>query len=129
LFGRIADAIPLRTAFVGAIALQTLGWGAMLFDPGAGLLTAIAVTMGLSAGGRLPVWSAMLAAVFGVRSFGRAMGLMGPMMLPVAFAGPPLAGYIHDQTGSYQLAFQLGLGLLIAAAAFAFTLRLPKHGA
>lgn len=128
-FGRIADSIPLRTAFISAIALQTIGWSGLLFDPGAGLLTAIAIALGLSAGGRLPVWSAMLAAVFGVRSFGRAMGLMGPMMLPVAFAGPPLAGYVHDRTGSYELGFQLGVVVLLAAIAAAFTLRLPKHAA
>ena len=44
---------------------------------------------------------------------------MGPMMLPVAFAGPPLATFIQDQTGSNQLAFQIGLALLLAAAALA----------
>lgn len=127
LFGRISDRVPLRTAFVSAIGLQALGWSGLLFDPGAGWLTVSVITMGLSAGGRLPVWSAMLASVFGVRSFGRAMGLMSPMMLPLTFAGPPLAGYVHDETGSYQLAFQIGLGVLLAAAAVAFTLRLPKR--
>ena len=64
----------------------------------------------------------MLASAFSGRSFGRAMGLMGPMMLPFTFVGPPLAGYIQDQTGSYQLAFQLGLAALVTAAALAFTL-------
>ena len=69
----------------------------------------------------------MLAAVFGVRSFGRAMGLIGPMMLPLTFAGPPLAGYIQDETGSYVFAFQIGIAVLAVAAVVASTLRLPKH--
>jgi MFS family permease len=128
LFGRIADRIALRSAFVAAVALQTLAWSGLLLEPSVPLLLAIGVSMGLSSGGRLPVWGAMVAAAFGARSFGRAMGLMGPVMLPLAFAGPPLGGWIHDRTGSYDLALQAGLGVLVVAGLLAWGLRLPRPG-
>ena len=48
---------------------------------------------------------------------------MGPMMLPLTFAGPPLAGYIQDETGSDVFAFQIGIAVLAVVAS---TLRLSK---
>lgn len=127
LFGRIADRVALRTAFLAAIGLQMLAWSGLMLAPDEALLFVLGITMGLSAGGRLPVWNAMVAAAFGAGSFGRAMGLMSPIMLPLSFAGAPLGGWIHDRTGSYDLAFQGGLVVLVVAALLACSLRLPAR--
>ena len=36
--------------------------------------------MGLAAGGILPVWGALMAAIFGVANVGRSMGLQAPII-------------------------------------------------
>jgi MFS family permease len=72
--------------------------------------------MGLAAGGMLPVWGAMVAAAFGVASYGRVMGLIMPVISVFSFPGPVLAATSIDETGSYQMAMR-GFVLAIAVAA------------
>ena len=49
------------------------------------------------------------------------MALMTPLMTPLNMAGMAYPGLIYDRTGSYDLAFQISLGLLgLAAVCLAF---------
>jgi MFS family permease len=80
-------------------------------------LVAGSLILGLGGGGMLPVWSSLLAQVYGVLNYGRVMGLMAPVLLPFNLLTPPLAGWVRDISGSYDLAFMGFVLLLLLAVA------------
>ena len=126
LFGILADKVPLRAALWLAMGLMAGALIVMLSVSGYAGLAAGCVLLGFAAGGQLPVWGAMVAKGFGRRSFGRALGIMNPAMMPITLVGPPLAGRIFDRTGSYDLAFQVYLGALVVGALVLLPLRFPQ---
>ena len=64
---------------------------------------------------------AVSGKAFGRFSFGSVLGLMRPVQVPLHAVGIPLAAWIRDTTGSFEIAFWIFLGvyavscLLIAA--------------
>jgi MFS family permease len=78
------------------------------------VLTLGVVCVGLSGGGLLPLLGLIFGARFGVASFGRVMGLV-MLSLTVGSAGPLLAGWLYDLTGSYDAAFMLFLAMFLPA--------------
>ena len=125
LFGVIADRIELRLGLGAAIVLLLLGLA--IYGVGNSYLHLLvaSVFVGIAAGGMLPVWGSLMAVLFGTANYGRAMGLMSPVMMPLVVFGSPFAGWIFDVTGDYTLAFTVfGVALLVALLALA-QLRLP----
>lgn len=116
-FGSIADRIEPSLAFAGAILLAATAQLLLLGEADYARLLVASGLLGLSTGGMLPVQGALIARAFGPDAFGRAMGLMMPVMMPLNLASVPFAGWARDATGSYQLAFQVYLGVFIAALA------------
>lgn len=117
-FGTIADRVDLRAGLAAAMLLVILGLVAYLLAESYTVLLLGSVALGLAAGGMLPVWGALLAVLFGAANYGRVMGMMNPVIMPLTLLGPPLAGMVFDATGSYQFAFTgfivaLLLGLLL----------------
>jgi nitrate/nitrite transporter NarK len=49
----------------------------------------------------------MRARYFGRRHFGAIAGISRMLSVPVGVVGPVLAGWIYDETGSYEIAFTL----------------------
>jgi hypothetical protein len=82
-------------------------------------ITLACLPLGLAAGGLLPIWGAMVAQGFGSADYGRALGLINPVMMPFTFTGPPAAGWVFDTTGNYDWAFAAFLVALAVAAAVA----------
>jgi MFS family permease len=82
--------------------------------------------MGLGVGGIMPLWGALTGACFGRAIFGRAMGLMTPLMLPFNLAGAPVAAYAFDRTGSYTLVLSAFLGTFVLGAIVISLLRIPR---
>jgi MFS family permease len=72
-----------------------------------------------------PLAGALIGAAFGRYRFGRIMGLMNPLMLPIRVLGIPYAGWIYDRTGSYEIAFLTFVGLCALSIAVLAFLRLP----
>jgi MFS family permease len=126
LFGWLADRIPLNLGLWAAIGLTAAAVAVMTTEPELPVLVASAALMGLAAGGILPVWGALMAQIFGVANFGRAMGFQAPFITAGALAGLAVVGRIRDQTGSYVLAFQIFVGVLCMAAAVLVLLRMPE---
>ena len=54
-----------------------------------------------------------ISSTLGSRSFGSASGLLRFVEMPWALMASPIAGLIYDQTGSYQIAFQVLAGLML----------------
>ncbi|HPG25967.1 MAG TPA: MFS transporter, partial [Myxococcota bacterium] len=86
-----------------------------------------AVLLGISSGGMLPVWGALVAAVFGVARFGQVMGLMGPVIGLLVAPGYTVAGAIREATGSYVPVLQVFIAVLVVALGLVAFLRVPQR--
>jgi len=75
-----------------------------------------AVCLGLGIGAAGPVFYATVADLFQGRHFGAILGTITTGFALGGATAPWLAGYLHDITKSYFLAFFILLGSLIASA-------------
>jgi MFS family permease len=87
----------------------------------------MSIVGGLSFGGFLPMWGALIGMCYGRESFGRVMGLMAPVMGPLNWLVFPLTGWVRDTTGSYDLAWVAFIGALALAALLLAFLRPPER--
>jgi MFS family permease len=126
LFGWVADRIEKRVATGIAIGLQGAGVFLILNVTGYVPLLCAGAVFGLGMGGIVPLWGALIGASFGRQVFGRVMGLMSPVMIPVMSVGIPYAGWIFDRTGSYAIAFRTFVGVYALAAVVLAALRIPE---
>jgi MFS family permease len=126
LFGWIADRIDKRLVLGCATGLQGLGIVLILNAEQYHMLLLAGTVYGLGMGGMPPLAGALIGAAFGRYQFGRMMGLMNPLMLPIRVLGIPYAGWIFDRTGSYQIAFLTFVGLCVLSILVLAFLRLPE---
>jgi MFS family permease len=126
LFGWIADRIDKRQTLWCATGLQGLGIVLILNAEQYHLLLLAGTVYGLGMGGMPPLAGALIGAAFGRYRFGRMMGLMNPLMLPIRVLGIPYAGWVFDSTGSYEIAFLTFIGLCAISILVLFLLRLPE---
>lgn len=125
LFGLAADKFSLRAALWTAQALVALAFLALAQATSQPLMIIGASLLGLAAGGMLPVWGALMAQVFGLASYGRAMGLMGPLITLCVMPSYTLIGRMFDTYASYTPALYVFTGFCLAAALLLLPLRLP----
>ena len=116
MFGMAADRVNLKKGLWLAHLLLCVAFLILLVEPGYDVLMVAAIFFGLSTGGLLPVWNAMMARVFGVASFGRAMGAMGPIITLSILPAYALVGHFFDTTGSYTLGLYVFTGVILLAA-------------
>ncbi len=111
-FGSLGDRLDHRYLYWLAAGFMSAAMLILQGRPPVWLLTVGVICVGLAGGGILPMMGLVFGARFGLASFGRVMGLV---MLTITFgaAGPLAAGWIHDATGSYDLAFLLFMGLFV----------------
>lgn len=126
LFGSAADRIDLKHGLWAAHVLLLLAFGLLLLEPPYWLLLVAATCFGLSTGGLIPVWNAIVARLFGVASFGRAMGAMAPVITLCILPAYTVLGSLTDSTGSYSAGLLLFSGVIAVAAALLVPLRLPQ---
>ena len=127
LFGVAADMLNHKLALWAAQLLVTAGFVVLALEPSYPLIVLACVSIGLAAGGMLPVWGALIAHIFGLQSYGRAFGLMGPIITLFVMLGFPLAGRLYDVTGSFSLCLWIFSALMAVAATLLVPLRLPRE--
>ena len=127
LFGVAADIIGHKLALWTAQLLLCAGYALFALEPSYVLIVTACASIGLAAGGMLPVWGALIAQIFGLQSYGRAFGLMGPIITVLVMLGFPLAGRLYDVTGSFSLGLWISSGLMVVAAILLVPLRLPRE--
>lgn len=115
VFGSLADRAPLKVLLACSMAFTALALLLLSTQPGVHGLVLASVLLGLSAGGMLPVWGALLPHLFGLASYGRVMGLMMPIIAITTSIGLQAMGLLYDQTLSYELATQVFAGLVLVA--------------
>jgi MFS family permease len=112
LFGAVADRIDMRYGLATAVVLIICGIGLFLLGTGYTHFVVASAVLGLSVGGILPVWGAMIATLFGAGNYGRVMGLMSPIPALTVVLTVPLTGFLFDRTGAYLAPFSLQIALL-----------------
>ncbi len=124
-FGWLMDRIEHRWVFaLAAVGMAASLWLVTVVPPE--LLVAVVAALGLFIGGVLPIKGTMVAHTFGGSHYGRAVGLMSPLLMTSSLA-PVLVGWLRDFTGSYGAVF-LGLALAVlpgVVLAFWFAGRRP----
>jgi len=126
LVGFLVDRIDKRIASWSVLGVLIGGWVALVLAPSYSALLVASVGMGLGVGGIMPLWGSLTGACFGRAIFGRAMGLMTPLMLPFNLAGAPIAAYAFDRTGSYTLVLSAFLANFVLSALVVSLLRIPR---
>ena len=126
LFGRLVDLVDPRFAIWTSFGTQLAGLLVIMQEPGYAGLVAGAAVFGLGMGGVIPLQGAVAGLAFGRLSFGTALGLMRPVQFSLNLIGIPLAGWIYDTTGSYDLAWRFFCGVYIAAGLGVAALRVQR---
>lgn len=126
MFGVAADRLGHKLALWSAQLLVAVGFAVLAMEPSYPVILLACVSIGLAAGGMLPVWGAFIADVFGLQSYGRAFGLMAPIITVFVMVGFPLTGRLYDVTGSYNLCLWIFAGLMAVAAILVVPLRVPR---
>ncbi len=124
LFGMLADKLPLRVGLWMAQGLVVIAFVALSLGPSLSLLLPVCVVLGLATGGMLPVWGAMMAQVFGIASYGRAMGLMGPVITLCILPSYPVVGRLFDASGSFVSSLYLASVAVVVSALLLLPMRM-----
>jgi MFS family permease len=118
LLGHMSDRIGREWGWTVSMAGFAVCYAvllAMKAQPTPGLLYAMVVAQGLLGYGMASVFSAVPAELFGGKHYGAIAGMLSVAASLGAGTGPWVTGVLYDRTGSYGLAFGLGLGMSLAA--------------
>jgi len=116
VFGTLVDRLDARTVVWISFGLQMIGLVILMNVTGYAMLLTGAAIFGFAMGGVVPLQGAVSGMAFGRQSFGQVMGLMRPAQVLLHAVGIPLMAWIHDTTGTFELAFQIALGVYGLAA-------------
>ena len=123
--GWLGDQFELRWTVFGFIALMAFGMTGFWLGHGVILLSIMGMLFGAGYGGLLVLGPVVTGNYYGERAFPIINSVLAPVMLPFAAAAPAGAGYIFEATGSYDIAFAIAIGLLVAGLIGAFLMKPP----
>ena len=81
------------------------------------LVGAGTILFGAGYGGFIALQNATVVDVFGLKSFGSAMGIIQGLVVFPGVLGPMMTGALHDFTGDYQVSFWVVAGMFVVAGA------------
>jgi MFS family permease len=121
-FGAATDRFGVLPTMLVCAAIQIGSLAPLPVVTSVGPLLALLLLYGAGVIGGDGVFVKAVPDVFGVRALGGIMGVLAIGWRAGAAAGPAVAGFVHDATGSYAAAFALapvvavvGLGLFVLA--------------
>ena len=107
LGGLIGDIYDKRKLAFICMAAHTVGLLLVAYAANAFMVFAFAVLHGAAWGLRGPLMGAIRADYFGRTSYGAILGTSSLITMFGSIAGPIVAGYLADRTGSYELGFTI----------------------
>lgn len=125
LSGFLADRFGRKRVFVTTLAVMGAGATALAL-PALNVLWAGLVLFGLGWGGLYTLLQLLAADYFGPQHLGKVLGAITVLDTLGGGLGPPLIGAIRDSTGSYDNAFALVAGLVLAALLISSLFRLDR---
>jgi len=124
--GYIADRMSVKYVALFFLLLQIAGLLLLLGTSSMAMVWFFVVVFGLAMGGMFALEPLLISEYFGLASFGAIYGGIW-VFVSIGFAGgAPLAGYIFDVTGSYDLAFILFIASTLVAMALLLFLKHVK---
>lgn len=127
IVGYLADKVDLRLLFAYVASCSALLMVIYIVQPAFPVLLTAVALLGVAVGGVFPVWTTIMAWLFGARSYGTVMGLMMIIMQPCAVVLLRFIGEVYDRTGSYVPAFSIFIGLVITAIVLVWMVRLKPE--
>ena len=124
--GYLGDRIPKNIALFTFTSIQ--GAAMVLPTVSSSLFTyyVFAVVFGIGFGGRTPLTTAIRGDYFGRASFGKILGMSTVPMNILLLIASPMAGYMRDQLGDYDLAFRTLAVLTFVGATLFLLARRPR---
>jgi MFS family permease len=126
VLGSVADRIGTRQAYIICFILISTALFWLLIAREVWMLYIIAAIIGFGGGG-VTLASPMVADLFGIRSHGLILGACFFCQTIGSAAGPFMAGYVFDLTGSYQVAFIVSAAASVVGLILAVILRPIKR--
>ena len=112
----LGDRLGRRTALALLTIMMALSLPIWALANGFLLLAIFSLTFGMSYGGCVALFPALAADIFGARYIGAILGTLFTAVGVAALAGPPLAGYLFDHTGSYMTSIFLSVAFTLLSA-------------
>lgn len=115
--GWLGDKVNKKWVMAGAFAMTCGGLLCFGFASleNIWLLVPFLILFGIGYGGNNTLRASMLREFFGRSNFGAIHGFTIGVMALGTIAGPPLAGHVYDNWGSYQVIWFVFAGLAVAA--------------
>ena len=114
-FGAAAERIDRRWLVWLGIALQLAYIAVLRSGPSYAMLLGASVIFGISLGGLLPMYGALVVEYYGRTSFASVMSAMGPILTVLMFCTIALGSWLPGATGGYDRVFELFLALQVLA--------------
>jgi len=122
--GWLGDKLDRRK--VAAVTFALMGLGSLCFGyastSGTWLLVPFLFLFGIGYGGNSALRVSLVSEYFGRTNFGTVFGLITGINMLGNIIGPPLAGWVYDNWGSYQSIWFVFAGVAVAALFFALTI-------
>lgn len=115
LAGYVRNRLGSRRTMVLTLAASSFGLVILVFADNAALAYFYGVWYGLSFGATVTVMGIIFADYFGRLVLGRIRGVVAPFNIAFNAAGPPLAGWAFDVSGSYVFVFSVFAALYLVA--------------
>lgn len=125
--GRLADRVPVfEKLAMGMAVTGLLAMVALRLDPGAIGITLFLILWVWSNAGPAMLEPLSLTRAFRVAHFATILGVVSLLRVLLQLIGPVSAGAIYDETGSYDWALVMFVGIFaLSLALFAVAARLP----
>jgi MFS family permease len=124
-FGFLGDYLDKRYIMVGTILMQAVGVYILMTADSLIQVWVFVVVYGISYGGAIPVYMAIVGEYFGRKHYATIRGFNQLFQVPTTVAGPIFAGWIYDTTGSYTVAFSTFIGAMLVGVSFIFFAKKP----
>ncbi len=123
VIGMSADKLGPRKALMIPLSMLVIACFLLQGDASYARMMVAAGFIGLSTGGAIPVWGALIGTYFGQQRFAQVMGMMNPLLVPLIVACAPFVSWIKESTGSYNPALMAIAGFIAIAFALIPLLR------
>ncbi|KAL8616120.1 hypothetical protein ACOMHN_066607 [Nucella lapillus] len=116
--GWLADLRRINSLVITYVSIFICGLSTALFPfcTTYGLLCAAASLFGLSVAAFISLTSILICDLLGLEKLTNGFGLLSLFRGLAAMTGPPLAGFVKEQSDSYKVSFYLAGALLVAGA-------------
>jgi MFS family permease len=123
--GWVGDRIEPRWIVMVALSIMLIAlfgiWKISSFK----MMMVAGMVFGMGYGCQIIMIPTMIANYYGAEAFPGIQGVLGPIMITFCASVPVGAGYIFEQTGSYDLAFIILIMVLFISFVFSFFLAPP----